>query len=169
MVESDLTRAIPLDREGGNQALLLLSVRLRDLVSIINNILKQQTRAVETRNEKKIVRIEISKLEELKNALKRARQRKQKEEIRELLTITKKIKNKLLSTNIQKIQSQIAMIEISIEVSTIVNNVATTIRNIDNRKRRELIVIIRDKNQKSIIIKRLLEAILEILRSIELR
>ena len=38
------------------------------------------------------------------------------------------------------------MIEIPIEAPTIANNVATTIRNVDSRKRRELIVTIRDKD-----------------------
>ena len=52
---------------------------------------------------------------------------------------------------------------------TIATNAATTTRNADSRKRRELIVTIRDKDQESVTAKRSPEAILEVLRSMEPR
>ena len=105
-----------------------------DLASIIEDISKWQNQAIEACNRKEIVRIKVKELEELKNVLEIAQKGKQEEGIKELLTITKEIKNKLPNANTQKIQSQVAMIETPIGASTIANNVVATTRNVDNRK-----------------------------------
>ena len=99
MVENDRLRATPPDGGGDGQTPPPSSARPRDLASIINDISKWQTRVVEARNGKKMVGIEISELEELKKVLEKACQGKQEEGIKELLTITKEIKNKLPNAN----------------------------------------------------------------------
>jgi hypothetical protein len=170
MVENDHLGSLPLDRGGGKQTSPPSSARPRDLATIINDISKWQNRAAEVRNGKKTVAIETIELEELKTALEKARQGKQEEGIRELLTLTKEIKNKLPNqTGPQKTWSEVAIAGLPTGAPTIATNVATTTRNTDSRKRRELIVTIRDKDQANVTAKRSPEAILEVLRSMEPR
>ena len=170
MVESGHLEDTPPDGGGGKQTPPPLSARPRDLATIINDISTWQDRAVEARNGKKTVEIELSELEELKNALEKARQGKIEEGIRELLSLTKEIKNKIPNQGgPQKTWSEVAMAGIAKCAPAIATNIATTERNADSRKRRELIVTIRDKDQEAITAKRPPNAILEVLRSMEPR
>jgi hypothetical protein len=169
MVENGRLQALPSEKGEGNSSPTQASEGPRSSSNIIKSIEKWQNRPAVVRNGEKLVEIGLQELEKLKNALRGEAKGSQEEGIKELLTITKEIRNKLPTTNTQKTWSQVAMAGVTQAIPRVNTNAATTNQSADNRKRRELIVTVRDKAQQEAIARRAPEATLEVLRSTEPR